>query len=152
MSQIVDVKGKSVKDLQTPLQLPTVLSILNNVKIVAGNFPLGFQAEAFLLSQIINILKKHIDTPVSNIADYTYKTLAEANAASSKFKEGDMVLITNDGNNNWLWRFNGTALEKTEYQTLVITEAYNDIQTIKEVVEGDYNTDVTSQYGDVFIL
>ena len=147
---IVEIEGLSAADLQTLSQLPTLKSILGIVKLVAGNFPSGFRAEAITVGQLIEIFKSVIQTPVNNLADVAYPTLAEALTHIDDLPSGKLVLITNDGANNGLYLSDGTTLNKTEYDAIVLSDVFSDIQTIMDVVKLDETTDVTSQYGDVF--
>ena len=147
---IVEVDGLSAADLQTLTQLPNAKGILGIVKLVAGNFPSGFQAEALTVEQLVEIFKSLIQTPVNNLADVAYPTLVEALTHMPELLEGKLVLITNDGANNGLYLSDGVTLVKTDYDAIVLPTVFRDIQTIMDVVKLNENTDVTSQYGDVF--
>ena len=147
---IVEVDGLSAADLQTLSQLPTLKSILGIVKLVAGNFPSGFQAEAITVDQLIEVFKSVIQTPINNLADTAYPTLAEALTHIDDLPSGKLVLITNNGANNGLYLSDGITLVKTDYDAIVLSDVFKDIQTITDVVKLNETTDVTSQYGDVF--
>ena len=147
---IVEIDGLSAADLQTLPQLPTLKSILGIVKLVAGNFPSGFQAEAITVDQLIEVFKSVIQTPVNNLADVAYPTLAEALTHIADLPSGKLVLITNDGANNGLYLSDGTTLNKTDYDAIVLPSVFRDIKTIMDVVKLNETTNVTSQYGDVF--
>ena len=144
---IVEVDGLSAADLQTLSQLPTVKNILGIVKLVAGNFPSGFQAEAITVDQLIEVFKSVVQTPVDNLADTAYPTLAEALTHIDDLSSGKLVLITNDGANNGLYLSDGTTLNKTEYDAIVLSDVFKDIKTIMDVVNGEANTKAISRLG-----
>lgn len=144
---IVEVDGLSAADLKTLSQLPTIKSILGRLKLVAGNFPSGFQAEAITVNQLIEVFKSAVQTPVANLADIAYPTLAEALTHMADLPKGTLVLITNDGANNGLYLSDGATLNKTEYDTIVLSDVFSDIETIMDVVNGAANTKAVSRLG-----
>lgn len=144
---IVEIDGLSAADLQTLSQLPTIKSILGRLKLVAGNFPTGFQAEAITVNQLIEVFKSAIQTPVDNLADIAYPTLAEALTHMEDLPKGTVILITNDGENNGLYLSDGATLNKTEYDAIVLSDVFSDIQTIMDVVNGVANTKAVSRLG-----
>lgn len=56
MSTLVDVNGKDLADLNLLNQIPNNVDILKDVKIPAGNFPIGFSGEALSIVQLVSIL------------------------------------------------------------------------------------------------
>ena len=148
MSELTNIHARSVKDLTTPTELPVDPDTLDQVKLVAGNFPMEYAGnEALTVKQIKDVaaadLERKVNASLSNLsttANKFYPTLSEANSHLATMSVNDVVTIGEEAHKG-LWykaTANAKTLTKSVYDPL--TQANN--YTNNKVIEAKNYTDL----------
>ena len=142
MSELTNIHARSVKDLTTPTELPVDPDALNQVKLVAGNFPAEYAGnEALTFKQIKDLATADLDSKKANKIDVEvalsnlsttankfYPTLAEANSHLATMSVNDAVTIGEEAYKG-LWykaTAGATTLTKSPYDPLTQANNYTD--------------------------
>ena len=140
MSELTNIHARAVKDLTTPTELPVEHEALEQVKLVAGNFPTEYAGnEALTVKQIKDLtasdLESKVEVTLSNLsttANKFYPTLAEANSHLATMSVNAVVTIGEEANKG-LWykaTAEATTLTKSAYDPLTQANNYTNNKTI----------------------
>lgn len=151
MSELTNIHARSVKDLTTPTELPVDTDALDQVKLVAGNFPAEYVGnEALTVKQIKDLAtvdleskkanKTDVEVALSNLsttANKFYPTLSEANSHLATMSVNAVVTIGEEANKG-LWykaTAGATTLTKSAYDPLTQANNYTNNKAIATKTE-----------------
>lgn len=151
MSELTNIHARAVKDLTTPTELPVDHDALEQVKLVAGNFPTEYAGnEALTVKQIKDLAtadleskkanKTDVEVALSNLsttANKFYPTLSEANSHLATMSVNAVVTIGEEANKG-LWykaTAGATTLTKSAYDPLTQANNYTNNKAIATKTE-----------------
>ena len=151
MSELTNIHARAVKDLTTPTELPVDHDALEQVKLVAGNFPVEYAGnEALTVKQIKDLTtsdleskkanKTDVEVALSNLsttANKYYPTLSEANSHLATMSVNDVVTIGEEANKG-LWykaTAGATILTRVAYDPLTQANNYTNNKAITTKTE-----------------
>lgn len=151
MSELTNIHARAVKDLTTPTELPANPDALEQVKLVAGNFPTEYAGnEALTVKQIKDLAtvdleskkanKTDVEVALSNLsttANKFYPTLSEANSHLATMSVNAVVTIGEEANKG-LWykaTAGATTLTKSAYDPLTQANNYTNNKAIATKTE-----------------
>ena len=151
MSELTNIHARAVKDLTTPTELPVDHDALEQVKLVAGNFPTEYAGnEALTVKQIKDLAtvdleskkanKTDVEVALSNLsttANKFYPTLSEANSHLATMSVNAVVTIGEEANKG-LWykaTAEATTLTKSAYDPLTQANNYTNNKAITTKTE-----------------
>ena len=145
MSELTNIHARAVKDLTTPTGLPADPDALDQVKLVAGNFPKEYAGnEALTFKQIKDLatsdLESKVEIALSNLsttANKYYPTLSEANSHLTTMPVNTVVTIGEEANKG-LWykaTAEATTLTRSAYDPLTQAKNYTNNKAIATKTE-----------------
>ena len=143
MSELINIHARAVKDLTTPTELPADPNALDQVKLVAGNFPAEYAGnEALTVKQIKDLAtvdleskkanKTDVEVALSNLsttANKFYPTLSEANSHLATMSVNAVATIGEEANKGLWYKATADArtLTKSPYDPLTQANDYTDL-------------------------
>lgn len=139
MSEIVDVHSRYVRDLTTPAELPVDLTTFEQVKLLAGNFPVPYiGCEALTLGQIKTLFSLDIEGKLSQKADVS--SVYTKDEVYSKTENNQQLSTKADSVSVYT---KDETYSKTESDQQLSTKAS---QNYVDAAIGAINTDASKQY------
>lgn len=136
MSELTNIHARAVKDLITPTELPVDPDALDQVKLVAGNFPKELSgSEALTLGMVKEAATQAMEpklnealSQLSTEATKFYPTLAAANADITNLAVNQPVTVGEVANGGLWYKATSwaTSLTKSPYDSLKLAIQYAD--------------------------